>query len=293
MKILLTGGSGFIGKNILESFLAKKHEIIAPKRAELDLTVQEEVDSFFEKNKIDVVIHTAAKPGHRNALDPANIFFSDMLMFMNLMRGRNCYKKIINLSSGASYDTRYYHPKIKEDDFGKHIPIDEHGLYRYVSGKFMEQMEKACELRVFGIFGKYEDYTIRFISNAICKTIFGLPITIKQDRKFDYIFIDDLMPVLDYFIDNNGQYNVYNITPDNSIRLSKLASIIKKIAHSDAPVLVKEIGLGIEYSGDNSRLKNEINGINFTPIEQAVQNLYMWYSSNQHLINYENLLFDR
>ena len=36
-RILLTGGSGFIGRNILESNLAEKYEIIAPRHCELDL----------------------------------------------------------------------------------------------------------------------------------------------------------------------------------------------------------------------------------------------------------------
>ncbi len=56
------------------------------------------------------------------------------------------------------------------------------------------------ELRLFGVFGPHEDYAIRFISNAICKALFGLPITLRQNRTFSYLFIDDLGPIVERFL---------------------------------------------------------------------------------------------
>jgi len=52
LNVLLTGGSGFIGRNILESFLAEKYNIVAPRHAELDLIDDDAVKHFFEKNKL-------------------------------------------------------------------------------------------------------------------------------------------------------------------------------------------------------------------------------------------------
>lgn len=105
---------------------------------------------------------------------------------------------------------------------------------------------------------KYEDYAIRFISNAICKTLFDLPITIKQNRNFDYLYVNDLMLVLDWFIENTPQYHSYNITPDLSISLLDLALIVKDISGKDLPIHIHQDGLGLEYSGDNARLKMNI-----------------------------------
>lgn len=83
----------------------------------------------------------------------------------------------------------------------------------------IEKSSNIYDLRIFGIFGKYEDYAIRFISNAICKTLFDLPITVKQDRNFDYIFVEDLMTVLEFFIEARPKYKAYNITPASSVSL--------------------------------------------------------------------------
>lgn len=293
MNILLTGGNGFIGKNILESFLAEKYNIIAPSSKELNLLDEESVDNFFKKNKIDFVIHAACKPGHRNAKDPNNIFYADVRMFLNLLQNSNQYKKMIVLSSGAIYDQRFEIKKVKEEDYKLHLPVDEHALFRYVSADYISQSDKVIELRIFGIFGSHEDYTIRFISNAICKSIFNLPITIKQNRKFDYIYVEDLIAILDYFLKNSAKYKAYNVTPDKSIELLQLAQEVKKVSKIELPILVKNTGLGLEYSGDNTRLHQEIKDLKFTPHIVAIQKLYNWYLKNQQNIDKNLLLTDK
>ncbi len=293
-NILLTGGSGFIGRNILESFLAEKYRIIAPRHSELELTDDGVVRDFFKKEKIDVVVHSAVKPGHRNAKDPTNLFYTDSRMFFNIVRNAGFYDKLIVLSSGSVYDmARQDLHKVSEDYFDALVPLDEHGFFRYMSARFMEHMDKAVELRIFGIFGKYEDYAIRFISNAACKAVFGLPITLRQNRLFDYIYIDDLMPALDHFIENAASHKAYNITPDESHELLGLAGIVREVSGKDLPILVDREGMGLEYAGDNSRLRAEVPGLSFTPVEEAIRRLYAWYSENKHLINRGYLLKDK
>lgn len=297
-RILLTGGSGFIGKNIAESYLSQKYHIIAPKRDELDLADDESVSKFFQKSEIskkgfDVVIQSAYKPAHRNTLDSTGVFYTNSRMFFNLAKYSDSFEKIINIGSGAIYDMRHYKPKMPEEYFGDFIPVDEHGFCKYVIGKYIENSHKIIDLRVFGIFGKYEDYAIRFISNAICKTIFDLPITIKQNRKFDYIYIDDLMPILEFFIEKNVQYNSYNITPDSSVELLKIAEIINFVSKKALPIVTSLSGFGSEYSGDNSRLKKEIKSFEFKNIEDSIDALYKWYLDNKNNINKQLLLTDK
>jgi len=291
--ILLTGGSGFIGKNIRESYLSDKYCILAPSSKELNCFDEDAVDDFFRNNKIDIVIHSAGKPGHRNAIDINNLFYTNTKMFLNLEKHHNKYEKMLIAGSGAIYDMRYYQPKMKENYFGAHIPVDEHGLCKYACGKIVEKSDNIIDLRIFGIFGKYEDYAIRFISNAICKTLFGLPITIKQDRKFDYLYIDDLMPILEFFIENHTQHKAYNITPDKSVYLSELAAAIKNISGKNIPVHIAQSGNGLEYSGDNSRLREEYKKIKFTPLQNAILDLYNWYAARKNTLNQPLLLSDK
>ena len=292
-KVLITGGSGFIGRNIFESFLKDKYELVAPKRAELDCSNDESVKQYFGRNYFDVVIHSAAMPGHRNAGNVSNLLFTNNRMIMNLVQQQAGWGKLLNMGSGAIYDMRYYQPKMKESYFGTHIPADEHGYNKYIFGKLLDCMEHVYDFRIFGIYGKYEDYAIRFISNAICKAIFGLPITLRQNRRFDYIYIDDLMPVLEYFIDHDPQEKSFNITPDNAIELMEVAKIVKGISGKNLDIIVGQEGMGMEYSGDNTALHKEISGLKFAPIEKSIRNLYDWYEAHKNLIDRNLLLVDK
>lgn len=292
MKILVTGGSGFIGRNIIEYF-NQKYQVIAPTHRELELLDENAVREFLKRNPVDVVIHGAVKPGHRNAKDPTNLLQCNSRMFFNIVRNSGFYGKLIFLSSGAVYDMRNYKPKMKEDYFDTFIPADEHGFSKYICAKHIEQMENAVELRLFGVFGKYEDYSIRFISNAICKTLFDLPITIKQNRRFDYLYIDDLMPVIDFFINNEGRNKAYNVTPDHSVELYSIAEKARIISGKELPILVSEPGLGIEYSGDNSRLKSELNEINISSLDKTISKLFNYYLNNIQSMKKELLIADK
>jgi UDP-glucose 4-epimerase len=293
MKILLTGGSGFIGRNILDSFFKEKYEIVAPTRSELDCADDRSVDNFFSKYSFDVVLHSACKPGHRNAPDPTGILITNSRMAFNLLKHQSSWGKLINMGSGAIYDSNNYQPKMKEEFFGTHIPTDEHGYNKYILGLLFPHYKNAIDFRIFSIFGKYEDYAIRFISNAICKTLFDLPITIKQNRNFDFLFVDDLINIIDYFISTDSKHSEYNITPDHSIELMEVAKMVRSISGKNVDIKVAKEGMALEYSGDNSRLKSEIQNLKLTPIQNSIELLYSWYHDNRKNIDVSKLLIDK
>lgn len=292
-KILLTGGSGFIGKNIQESFLSDKYTIVAPSSSDLNLLDTQSVDKYFKRKSFDVVLHAACKPGHRNAKDLKDIFYSNVRMFENLVRYRNKYKKFINFGSGAIYDTSKNISSVKEDKIFDNIGKAEHDFCKYVIAKRIESLDNFLDLNIFGIFGKYEDWQIRFISNSICKTLFNLPITIKQNRVFSYLYIDDLMPILDFFISNPVKYKNYNIVPDKKISLLEIAKIIKELCNEKNKIKVSKRGYGFEYTGNNSRLVKEFKNVRFTDIKDSIKNLYNYYKQNINSIDKNLLLTDK
>lgn len=288
-RVLLTGGSGFIGRNVMESYLADRYEILAPRHSELELIDEVAVRDFIRGRGIEIVVHTAAKPGHRNAKDPSSVFYTNTRIFFNLARNADVFEKMIVTGSGAVYDGRFYQRKMSEDYYDAHVPVDEHGLSKYVLEKYIQASENIYDLRIFGIYGKYEDYTIRFISNMICKAMFDLPLTMNQNRMFDYLWVDDLMPVLEFVIENGLPFHSMNVTPDVSFALKDIAEIILFEMKKALPIVISKDGLGMEYSGDNSRMKSVLPNLQLTPLREGVRKLIHWYEANRSEVDLRSL----
>ena len=292
-KILLTGGSGFIGRNIKESYLAEQYEIIAPTHKELPLDDTQAVDDFFKHREFDVILHTAVKPGHRNAKDLSNLLSTNLRIFENLERNKHKYGKFINFGSGAIYDVAQNNAGVTEQDIYKNMGKDDHSFCKYVVHKQIDSLENFYDLNIFGIFGKYEDYAIRFISNAVCKAIFGLPITLRQNRRFSYLDVNDLPPILEWFIENQPKYKSYNIVPNNFVELKTIADLVNEISDKNLEIKIANEGFGLDYYGSNGRLKKEMPELVFTPIQTSIQNLFAYYEQNQKSLDKNLLLEDK
>ena len=292
-RVLLTGGSGFIGGNLLASEVTSNWQVFAPGHRELDLLDERAVREFIQDKGVQIVIHAACKPGHRNAIDRSDLLSTNTRMFFSLARNSHLFEKMIVLGSGAIYDNRYFEPKMGEDSYDQHVPVDDHGLSKYVIAKYLEKTDNIFDLRIFGIYGKNEDYQIRFISNMICKALFELPLTMKQDRYFDYLYVDDLAPILMHVVDKGLPWRSMNVTPDKSVRLSEIAQMVLSVLNKPhLPIQIAVAGLGSEYSGDNSRFRREFPDFQFTELRTGIQNLANWYTSRLSTIDRQKLLVD-
>lgn len=276
--IFITGAGGFIGKNLTEQ-LNEKYSLLTPGHKELNLLDEKAVDRFFKKNKIDVVINCAVIGGSRKE-EYVNSSLSDNLrIFFNLLKNKDKYKKMIHLGSGAEYDKSKPIVKVKESDFGRSIPKDDYGFFKYLCSKYIEREENIICLRIFGLFGKYEDYRYRFISNAIVNNLRRLPITMNQNLFFDYVYIDDFIKIVDYFINHNAKYRFYNIGTGKKIDLRTISKKINLIADKKSKMVIKEKGLNYEYTCDNKKLLNELGKFKFAPFDESLNELYSWYKN--------------
>jgi UDP-glucose 4-epimerase len=297
MRILLTGGNGFIGRNLL-AYLRRNHEVLAPGRAELDASDPTALDEWFSSHEVDAVVHGAVRPGHRNVPDPAGQLWTNLRMFFGLMRNAHRFGRLVFLSSGAVYDIAEAQDRVSEQALGRSLPGDEHGLSKYVIAQYLDQLHRSrtadvVELRLFGVFGKYEDYAIRFVSNAICKTLFDLPITLRQNRTFSYLYVDDLGPIVERFLAGPHAEAAYNVVPDSTDDLIDLAERVRARSGKDVPIVVGAPGSGLPYCGVNDRLRREMPEVTFTPVDVAVSSLYDWYASNFETIDRSELTVDK
>ncbi len=289
--IFVTGGTGFIGRNIIE-FFNEKVTVIAPPHSQLDLLSQKDVTKFFQNNEIDYVIHCANIGGNRKYNNQNDIVEKNLRIFFNLIENSRYYEKLIHFGSGAEYDKGRPLNKVKEAAFGERIPIDDYGFSKYLISKFIEKSQNTVCLRLFGVFGKYEDYEYKFISNAIVKNLLKLPILIRQNVFFDWIYINDLVRILPFFLYHELKYKTYNITSGKPLDLITIANFINESSTFHSDIVVEVTGLNNEYTGDNSRLITQIGKFNFTPIPSAIQELREYYYSILLNINTEKIIRD-
>lgn len=279
LKIFLTGGSGFIGRNIIEQ-LGGVYTILATTHQELDLTDADAVLSFIKENPVDIVIHAAAVGVSRKDQSASGAAaFINLKIFFNLIRARQFFKRLIMLGSGAEYDKRRSLVKVSEKDFESAVPVDEYGFYKYVCAQFAMRVDYITHLRLFGVFGKYEDYKIRFISNVICQALFDLPINMRQRVKFDYLYIDDLVKIINHCIIDPPQERCLNVGSGAPVGLYPIAEKILALLRKSLPINIRKEGFGKEYSPDIQKFKDYWPEFEPSSLEQSLAQLIPYYET--------------
>ncbi|HEX8924567.1 MAG TPA: NAD-dependent epimerase/dehydratase family protein, partial [Terriglobales bacterium] len=107
MRVLVTGSTGMVGRNVLEHSRAKSVEVVAPSRGELNLLNAAEVSAFMVQIRPDAVFHTAGTVGGIQA----NMREMSRFMVENADMGRNVIlaaydagvQKLVNLGSSCMY----------------------------------------------------------------------------------------------------------------------------------------------------------------------------------------------
>ena len=142
-KILITGGKGFIAKNITET-LCNDYTIIATDSKELNVLDSDKVYSFITKNKFDVIIHAAtydAAPTF-STKDPDKVFENNLKMFYNIARCKDYFGKMIYFGSGAEFGRENWVPKMNENYINKNIPTNwPYGLSKYIMTKYTNELK--------------------------------------------------------------------------------------------------------------------------------------------------------
>ncbi len=295
MRILITGGSGFIGRNLAEQ-LASTYDVSAPPSAELDLLNEQDVRDYLNAHHFDVIVHTATTRSNRRVAAPADMLDRNCRMFFNLVRNlepnKERFGKLIHFGSGAEYSRAQVPARVREDYFDTRVPSDAYGFSKYICAKYIERSNRIVDLRLFGVFGPHEDYTVRFISNACCRALKGLPIVLRQDVLFDYLYVKDLASITRWFIENDARHKAYNVCSGSPATLTELARIVAEVSGANPAVTVTTGGMGPEYTADNSRLLAEMGDYQFWDMRSAISDLYSWYTQHESMIEAVSLRFD-
>ena len=118
MRLLITGSTGLVGRNILEHPKIAEHTLFTPSRLDLDLSDGAKVEDYMAKVKPDLVIHAAGMVGgiQANIECPVDFLVDNLEMGKNVVLGakRTGVKKLINLGSSCMYPREGKNPLLED-----------------------------------------------------------------------------------------------------------------------------------------------------------------------------------
>ena len=288
MKIMITGGAGFIGSNLARELIKDGHEIIIIDdfsygsmsnliKNEKPTTEIHKIsicdDKIFEIMKgIDYVYHFAAISCLPVCLSQpsctTNVNVAGTLNVLEAARLNNV-KRVIFASSSAVYENNETFP-LKEDD--KVNPHSIYGVQKYAGELFCNAYRKLYGMdiviaRFFNVYGPNQDYTRQKppVMSYIIKELIKKRTPVMYgtgEQKRDFIFIDDVTSINKKFIEKETAKNeTFNVGIGKVCSINEIYGIIDNILKTGIKPIKKpayDMYEGINNITEGKSIKNEI-----------------------------------
>jgi nucleoside-diphosphate-sugar epimerase len=268
-QILVTGATGRIGSHLVQQLAEAGYDVWMPNREFMDLTSMDSTHKFFTENgPFDVIVHCAAA-GCADVADPDESILRDNTRMMeNILSNKDSWTQLINLGSGAEFDTRQSIDEFKESEIWNCLPDTPYARSKnYINRRLrMFDIENAdkriTNLRIFAIV---DDQQRLFKRLATCKSI---PETMRiiDDRYFDYFGLDDLGTVVQHLITTDTPPIDINAVYTNKYLISQVAAL-----YAGVEIVIDSTGTN-NYTG-NSAVLDSLN-LPLLGLEASVRKLH-------------------
>ncbi len=251
-KLLLTGGSGMVGKNVLEHPKALEWKVLAPSSKDLNLLDSDSVLKYLRENKPDIIVHAAGLVGgiQSNIEDPISYLDQNLLIGRNIIIGayRSGVKRFLNIASSCMYPRNAESP-LQEDSIlsGELEPTNEgYALAKIVSARFCEYIQKRDQTLSYkslipcNLYGRFDKFgaknshlvaaIIHKIHNAKINGEGVVEIWGNGSARRQFMFASDLADAIfkaAHEIDSIP--NLMNIAPSEDFSVDDYYKMVKKI----------------------------------------------------------------
>ncbi len=312
MKILITGAAGFIGCNLSEYFLEKKHEIFGidnlddyysvkvKKKRILNLKKYKKFKFFkfdlsnkkklfnLKKIKFDLIIHLAAQAGVRYSfINPDKYYHSNIISFINLVEFSRKYNfnKIIYASSSSIYgDSKKFPLKENQNPQPKNI----YAVSKQINEEIADMYHKLYNinfvgLRFFTIYGEWgrPDMLLFkiFKSHLNKKKLF---INNFGNHSRDFTYIKDVIKIIDIISRNKiKNHQIFNICSNNPVNILNLINKFKKNFSLKTQMIKMHKADVLKTHGDNKKIKKFTKFNKFSNFNEKFFDVFNWYKQNK------------
>jgi UDP-glucose 4-epimerase len=306
VKILFTGGAGFIGSNVVDALVEGGHEVTVVdnlstgkeenlntdvKFYNIDLLDPESLELVFREFKPEIIYHHAAQIDVRKSVEePSFDAETNVVGSVNLFELciRYGVKRIIFSSTGGALYGEVDNLPADENTVVK--PLSPYGVSKYCIEHYLDYYKRIYEiesviLRYANVYGPRQDPLgeAGVIAIFMGRILNGQKPVIYGDgtQTRDYIFVEDIVRA--NLIALNGKEGIYNIGTGKETSVNELISIFSNITNHDVEPIYTDSRKGEvqRISIDGSKASKELG---FTPIFSVVDGLKKtieWYGKNK------------
>lgn len=259
-KILVLGGTGFIGKNICSKLKNKNNIVIFSRKKNGDLRKFLVLKKFLEKNsKIDIIINCAAHVGGLNYIfkKSADIVSDNLQIYNNLYKNLINLKKkpiIVNLLSNCLYPERLkIQVEEKWQDGKMHASVEAFGISKRVLIVLSKNYQRQYGINTQNIIlpnvfgpGDHLDPERSHALNAIIvrmlkskkNNLENFEVWGTGKPKREWIFVEDVSRIIEKIITKKiNNFFLLNVAQNKSYSINKTADIIKNSLHYNCKIV--------------------------------------------------------
>ncbi len=303
-KIYVAGHNGMVGSAIVRALEKKGHNnLILKSHAELDLTVQQDVQNFFNEEKPDVVFLAAAKVGGiaANIANPVSFLMDNIIIQHNVIKSAfdTGVEKLIFLGSSCIYPTKAQQP-LKEEYLltGPLEPTNEgYALSKIVGLKACEYYNKqfgtnyigVMPPNLYGINDNFDLKTAHVVASLIKKMHIAkvndepqVEIWGSGNQYRELMFVDDMADATLYAADNYDGDSFINIGVGVDYTIRELSETIQRVVGYEGELF-------FDTSKPDGMFRKVLDVSNFNnlgweskiSLEKGLTLTYEWFLNNE------------